>query len=184
MQVGYKYMLHIINYFSQYFTIYLSVTANASDIIQALKDLFNWFMQLAAFFLNWGQHFENSVVKEYMEKQEIRLFFGPSSSSKSFSLIEWENCILKDIIRKSMSSGAKWDAVLTRATYEINSWVINHLHHSPLSILISCPLTPLLATLLDNLSLAEVTIPQWLEFIEKLWAHCQAVQSYLLNLAA
>ena len=51
-QVGYKYMLHIMNYFSQYSTIYLSVTVNILDIIQALKNLFNQFMQPATFFLN------------------------------------------------------------------------------------------------------------------------------------
>ena len=89
---------------------------------------------------------------------------------------------MKDVIRKSTSSGVKWDTVLMRATHEINSQVIDHLHHSSLSILVKCPLTPPLATLLDNLSLAEVTIPQWLEFIEKSQAHCQAVHSHLLNL--
>ena len=66
--MGYKYVLHIINYFSQYFTTYLSVTVNTSDVIQALKDLFNQFMQLVTFFLNWGQHFENSVVEKYIKK--------------------------------------------------------------------------------------------------------------------
>ena len=41
MQADYKYMLHIMNYFSQYFTTYLSVTVNTSDVIQTLKNLFN-----------------------------------------------------------------------------------------------------------------------------------------------
>ncbi len=61
-------MLHIMNYFSQYFTTYLSVTVNISDVIQALKNLFNQFMQLATFFLDWNQHFENSIVKKYIKK--------------------------------------------------------------------------------------------------------------------
>ena len=41
---------------------------NASDVIQALKNLFNQFTQPVTFFLNQGQHFENSVVKKYMKK--------------------------------------------------------------------------------------------------------------------
>ena len=183
-QAGYEYVLHIMDYFSRYSTTYPSVTANAPDVIQALEDLFNRFTQPAAFFLDRGQHFENSVVEEYMEKRGIRLFFGPSGSSKSFGLIERGNRILEDVIRKSTSSGAKWDAVLARATHEINSRVIGHLHHSPLSVLVGCPPTPPLTTLLGDSSLAEVTIPQWLESIEEPRAHCQAVQSHLLDLAA
>ena len=61
---------------------------NTSDVIQALKNLFNQFIQSAAFFLNWGQHFENSIMKEYIKKQEVRLFFSLSSFSKFFNLIE------------------------------------------------------------------------------------------------
>ena len=67
---------------------YPSVTANASDVIQALDDVFSQFTWLEAFFLNQGQHFKNHVVEEYMEKQGVKLLFEPSRSSKSFKLIE------------------------------------------------------------------------------------------------
>ena len=67
---------------------YLSATANASDIIQALNNVFSQFTQSEAFFLNQGQHFENQVVEEYMEKHGVKLLFEPSEFLKSFNLIK------------------------------------------------------------------------------------------------
>ena len=47
-----EYILHIMNYFSQYSMIYLSMTVNTSDVIQALDNIFSQFTQSEAFFLN------------------------------------------------------------------------------------------------------------------------------------
>ena len=49
---GLKYILHLIDYFSRYFMTYLSVTVNASDVIQALNNVFSQFTQLETFFLD------------------------------------------------------------------------------------------------------------------------------------
>ena len=52
MPAGLKYILHLINYFSRYFMTDFSMTVNASDVIQALNNLFSQFTQSEAFFLN------------------------------------------------------------------------------------------------------------------------------------
>ena len=62
-----KYILHIINYFSQYSMIYLSVTVNVSDIIWALDDVFSQFTQSETFFLDWDQYFKNQIVENYIK---------------------------------------------------------------------------------------------------------------------
>ena len=181
---GFEYILHIMDYFSRYSMTYPSVTANAPDVIRALDDVFSRFTRPEAFFLDQGQHFKNQVVEDYMEARGVKLLFGPSGSSKSFGLIERGNRILEDVIRKSASSSSAWDMVLPRATHEINSRIISHLRHSPLSILMGLSPTPPLATLLGDSNLAEVIVPQWLDSIADSEAHAQAIQSHLLDLAS
>ncbi|SLM37975.1 Ribonuclease H-like domain [Lasallia pustulata] len=181
---GYQYILHIMDYFSRYSMTYPSAAANALDVIRALDDMFSRFTRPEAFFLDRGQHFENQVVEEYMERHGVKLLFGPSWSSKSFGLIERGNRILEDVIRKSASSSSEWDTVLPKATQEINSRVISHLRYSPLNILMGLtPATPF-ATLLGDSNLTEVVVPQWIDSIADPQRHSQAVQEHLLSLAA
>ena len=113
-QAGHEYILHIMDYFSRYSITYPSMAANALDVIRALEDAFNRFMRPTAFFLDRGQHFENSILGDYLKEQGVKLFFGPSGSSKSFGLIERGNRILEDVIRKRHLRGLNGTPFLQR----------------------------------------------------------------------
>ena len=49
---GNKFILHILCYFTRFSTIFLSKTANASDVIVTLVKLFTIYIILKAFYLN------------------------------------------------------------------------------------------------------------------------------------
>ena len=99
-----KYILHIMNYFSHYSVTYLSQTADASDIIKTLNNLFHHFSKSDVFYIDRDQHFENQLMKDYFKEQEILLKFELSRASKVFRLIECDNCILKNVLWRTASS--------------------------------------------------------------------------------
>lgn len=178
---GYEYILHIMDYFSRYSMTYPSKTANVSDVMTASQDVFCRFTRPSAFFLDRGQHFENKVLQDFMDKQGVRLIFGPSGSSKSFSLIERGNRILEDVIRKAALLSSTWDKVLPKATMEVNSRIITHLRYSPLSILLGITPAPSSATLVGDASLSEAGFAHWVDSISDSRDHCRRVQDYLLD---
>lgn len=184
VSAGYKYILHIMNYFSRYSMTYFSATANVSDIIQVLNNVFCQYTWLEAFFLNQDQHFENQVAKEYMEEWGIKLLFKLSETLKSFDLIECGNQILEDIIQKSASFSSRWDIMFLKVTHEINSQMIGHLQYSSLSILMRLLPSSPMNTLLRDSSLTEATVHKWVKSIQDPQSHTQAVQNHLINLAA
>lgn len=181
---GFEYILHIMDYFSRYSMTYSSLAANAPDVIRALEDLFTRFTKPSAFFLDRGQHFENKVLEKYMDKQGVKLVFGPSGSSKSFGLIEQGNRILEDVLRKTSSSSSTWDEVLPKATWEINSRVISHLRYSPINILLGITSSPPLSMMVGDSNISEASFAQWVRSIEEPIDHSRSVQSHLLDLEA
>lgn len=118
VSAGHEYMLHIINYFSCYSIIYLSATANVSNVIQVLNNLFCQYTQLKAFFLNQGQHFENQVAKEYMKECEIKLLFKSSENCSAWlsAVIEsWRMSFKNQLssVQSETSCFSKWHIRLT-----------------------------------------------------------------------
>ena len=63
-----KYILHIMNYFSCYSVTYLSQTADASDVIKTLNNLFHHFSKSDVFYIDRDQHFENQLMKDYFKE--------------------------------------------------------------------------------------------------------------------
>ena len=108
-----KYILHIMNYFSCYSLIYLSIIVYVTDIIKVLENVFHWFFKSDIFFIDWDHHFENQLIKNYLKEQKITVMYSFSESFKSFDFIEQKNQILKDIIRKSVFFSKSWDAILS-----------------------------------------------------------------------
>ena len=68
ISVSQKYILHIMNYFSCYSVIYFSQTADVSDIIKILNNLFYCFSKSDVFYIDRNQHFENQLIKDYFKE--------------------------------------------------------------------------------------------------------------------
>ena len=179
---GQKYILHIMDYFSRYSVTYPSQTADAPDVIKALDDLFHRFPKPDAFYIDRGQHFENQLVEGYFKEQGILLKFGPSGASKAFGLIERGNRILEDVLRRTASSSRAWVETLAKATQEVNTRTILHLHHSPTQILFGIlPKSPLTRIARGD-QLSEANLLAWVSSIEDPNDHSRKVKEHLQQL--
>ena len=163
---GQKYILHIINYFSCYSVTYPSQTADASDIIKALNNLFHHFSKPDVFYIDRGQHFENQLMEDYFKEQEILLKFESSRASKAFRLIKYDNCILENVLWKTASSSRMWVETLIKTTQKVNTQIILHLHHSLTQILFSILSKSPLTRIVREDQLSEVNLLAWISSIE------------------
>ena len=177
-----KYILHIMNYFSCYSVTYFSQTADASDVIKALDNLFHCFSKSDAFYIDRDQHFENQLMKDYFKEQEILLKFELSRASKVFRLIECDNCILENVLWRTASSSRTWVETLIKTTQKVNIWIILHLHHSLIQILFSILSKSLLTRIVREDQLSEANLLTWISSIENPNNHSQKIKKHLQQL--
>ena len=88
---GNLFILHIMNYFSQFSITYLSPSSNTVNVTKALSDLIYRFTRSTVIYCDCSQHFENQILKQFLVKEEITLKLRLSDSFKSFDLIKREN---------------------------------------------------------------------------------------------
>ena len=88
---GNLFILHIMNYFSQFSVTYLSPSSNTVNVTKALSDLIYRFSRPIVIYCDCSQHFENQTLEQFLVKEKITLKLRLSDSFKSFDLIEREN---------------------------------------------------------------------------------------------
>lgn len=137
-RLGSLFILYLMDYFCRFSITFPSKTANATDVIPALKQAFTLYAKPKAVYWDRGQHFENQPVKDFLEGLGVAFSFSPSGSSQSTRMIEVGNKILEDVIRK----GGDWEDDLGESTRHTNSRIIDHLRFAPCEILIGVPPTP------------------------------------------
>lgn len=156
---GYLYIFHVLEYFSRFSITIPSKTANASDVLPALEQMFVLYARPQAIYCDRGQHFENSEVKNFLSEKGISYSYSPSGASQSTGMVEIGNRLLEDILRKTQSGISKdWEAILGRSTYNLNARVIHHLGASPASILLGVgPDTPTIDPILRSVPTQSVS---------------------------
>ena len=98
---GSLYIFHVIDYFSRFSVAYACKTANASDVISSLKDVFVKYATSRAIYCDRGQHFDNMKIREFLGREDVIIIYSPSGSFKSTDMIEVSNRLLEDIVRRS-----------------------------------------------------------------------------------
>ena len=129
-----KYILHIIDYFSQYFMTYSTLSVNAENVKICLLNVFHWYVCSSTIYCDRKQHFNNQYIKNFLNRYNVCIYFSSSDTFKFISMIKVDNCILKSVIQKNSD---KWDNKLSSFIKQLNVWVINHLKYSLLKILYS-----------------------------------------------
>ena len=142
-RLGNSYILHIMDYFSRFSMTFPSATANATDVIPALEQVFSLYTKPKAVYWDRGQHFLNEPVKDYLNALGVAFSYSPSGASQSTGMIKVGNRILQSVIRK----GGDWEDDLRASTKHINSRTIEHLKLAPCEILLGAPPTPDLSEL-------------------------------------
>ena len=131
-----KYILHIINYFSQYFMIYSTLSANAKNVKICLLNIFHWYVCSSTIYCDREQHFNNQYIKNFLNRYNVCICFSLSDIFKFTDIIKVDNCILKLIIQKSID---KWDDKLSSSIKQLNAQIINYLKYSSFEILHNLP---------------------------------------------
>ena len=137
---GSLYIFHVIDYFSRFSVAYACKTANAPDVVESLKDVFAKYATPRAIYCDRGQHFDNDEVRGFLGGEGIIITYSPSGSSKSTGMIEVENRLLEDIVRRSSED---WDLALPKSVRSLNSRIVTHLGFSPSEVLIGAAPSPM-----------------------------------------
>ena len=173
-----KYILHIINYFSQYFMTYPTLSVNAEDVKICLLNVFHWYVCSSAIYCDREQHFDNQYIKDFLDRYNVCIHFSLSDASKFTDMMEVGNCILKSVIQKSSD---KWDDKLPSSIKQLNAQVIDHLKYSSLEILHG-----LLSQPLQRQTYSQITDTDTDQLIDLFTWHpyqSEAVEVHLLSLA-
>lgn len=98
---GFQFILYIIDYFS-WFSITTPIkTTNASNVIPVVNHVFTQYATPLATYYYQGQHFDNQEVRKFFRSRNISLTFSPTGASQSNRIIEINNKLLEDILRKA-----------------------------------------------------------------------------------
>ena len=173
-----KYILHIINYFSQYFMIYSTLSVNAENVKICLLNVFHWYVCSSTIYCDREQHFDNQYIKNFLNRYNVCIYFSSSDIFKFISIMKVDNCILKSVIQKSSD---KWDDKFSSSIKQLNVWVIDHLKYSSLEIL-----HDLLSQSLQRQTYSQITDTDTDQLINLFTQHLyqsEAVEAHLLSLA-
>lgn len=148
-KAGNKYIFNVVCYFSKKVVPFATPSANASDVVEFLRKVFTWFRRPYAIYCDRGQHFDNLIVRDFLNSEGVSISYSPSGSSKSTGMVKVSNKLLENVLRKS-SENVDWDQALDQVTKSVNSRVIGYLGMSPTDIIIGPiqEITPTSSTLL------------------------------------
>lgn len=173
-RLGNFYILHLICYFSRFSITSASKTANATDVVPALQKAFAAYAKPKAVYWDRGHHYDNQLVKGFLNEQNVAFSFSPSGSSQSTGMVEVGNKILEDVIRK----GGDWEDNLQSSTRSTNSRTIGHLGMAPCEILLGVPPSPDLSELWQP-SAPNDSVRSYVATLSDPTEHGRLVQQYL-----
>lgn len=164
-----------MDYFSRFSITFPSKTANVSDVISPLEKVFTLYSTPLAMYGDQGQHFNNQEMKDFFQKCGVSFTCSPSGASQSTGMIEVENKLLEDVLRKTRQD---WEDTLDKSTRNLNSRIIGHLSICPSSILFDADPTPsTLDPILRSVSIQCVSA--WKDDLLNPLQHTASVQQYL-----
>jgi hypothetical protein len=168
------YIFHVIDYFSRFFIIFSSKTANASDVLSALQRIFTLYVTSKVIYCDREHHFNNQNVIRFLELHEISHSFSFFDSSQSIDMIKMKNRLLKDIFRKSESQN--WQNVLDQATKNLNNRIIRHLSASFIMILMRIFSSNVIVDTIFQVFASIISV--WISQLTNLFAHENAIRRF------
>lgn len=143
---GFRFTLHIIDSFSRFSAPIPTKTANSSDVIPALDQVFKQYGTPLATYCDQGQRFNNKEVRDFFLTRGVSLVFSPSGASQSTGMVEVGNQLLEEVLRKNEEY---WEISFNNSTRNLYSRVIGHMGVAPSTILLDVDHTHLVLTLLS-----------------------------------
>ena len=91
------YILNIACYFNQFIVPFSCTTSNVEDVTQCLQLFFAAYRTPYALYCDWGQHFDNGVLRRFLETHSVSIDYSPSGASKSIGMIKMSNRLLEEV---------------------------------------------------------------------------------------
>ena len=164
-------------YFSKKVVSFATSSVNASDIIKSLEKIFIWFWRLYIIYCNRRQHFDNFMIRNFLNFKDIFILYSSSDFSKSIDMMKIFNKLLENVLRKSFEN-VDWDQTLNRVTKFINFKIISYLEMSSINIIIDL-IQKITSTSSTLLTLSERDIFNWVtEFCLSIF-HIKKIKRYI-----
>ncbi|KAM0786731.1 hypothetical protein ACM66B_002170 [Microbotryomycetes sp. NB124-2] len=142
--LGYKTVLVIIDYFTQYVWAYKFTTAGTGKTtIKALTDLFRVFGQPKVLMSNNGSHFANKEVNAFCADRAIVVAKTPPYLPHTNGAVEGANSLLINALKKELAAADldknprnnQWPYALDSLVARLNSRVVGTTGHRPANLL-------------------------------------------------
>ena len=129
-----NFIFHVIDYFSRFFIITATKTANVSDVTLILNRIFIFYSKPLDIYCDQNQHFNNEEMKGFLRNHEILIDFSSFDASQSTDMIEVSNKLLNEVMKKNEEN---WKERLNKSIHTINNRIISYFDVSLSNILMS-----------------------------------------------
>lgn len=127
------YILNIACYFSWFIVPFSCTTSNVKDVTQCLQLFFAAYKTPHTIYCDWGQHFDDGVLRRFLKTHGVSIDYSPSGASKSTSMIEMSNRLLEKVLQKNITELDR-DERLAASAKSVNDCIILYLGLSLTSI--------------------------------------------------
>ncbi len=172
-----KYIFNVMCYFSKKVVSFATFSVNASDVIESLEKIFIWFRKSYVIYCDWEQHFDNFMIRNFLNFEDVFISYSSSDFSKSIDMMKIFNKLLENVLRK-LFKNVDWDQILNRVTKFINFRVISYLEMSSIDIIIDS-IQKITSTSFTLLTLFEWNIFDWVTELCLLVFHIKKIKRYI-----
>lgn len=172
-----KYIFNVICYFSKKIVSFVTSLINASDVVEFLRKIFIWFQRFYIIYYDREQHFDNFIVRNFLNFEDIFISYSSSDFSKSIDMMKIFNKLLENVLRKSFKN-VDWNQTLNRVTKFVNFKVISYLEISSINIIIDS-IQKITFTSSTLLMLSERNIFNWVAELCLSVSHIKKIRKYI-----
>ena len=104
---GAVFILILICYAINFILPFATKTANVEDAVRCLSSFFAMYCKPLAFYVDPGKYFDDEDPRNLLKQERVVMDYSPSGSSKSTNMVEIQNKLLEQVLRKD--DGPDWD---------------------------------------------------------------------------
>ena len=171
------HIFHVINYFFRFSMTFFFEIAIAINVVPFLSQIFAQYTRFLSIYCDRNHHFQNMLIKNYFFRLKIILIFNLLHASQNTKMIEIENKLLKNILKKTIDD-QNWKQIFFKTTYDFNARIIHHLKISSIFILFE---------IFSDVSITNITLKQlidvnliheWINLILNSYSHKKLFQNF------
>lgn len=119
------FTLHIFDYFTRHFFIYVCSFVTSKNIIRNVNIFFVFYELFKVFYIDYETHFDVDKIRNFFKSRGVVFDNNSSNFSKNTEIIKMNNHFLEQVLKKQ---NTKWDLILTSFIQQLNFKVIKYFH--------------------------------------------------------